>query len=255
MQLFGIDLWRIILCAVLIALVVMRGNIAALLGKIKFAKGDTAGALKVLSIADKIGNMNAANKELYGYVLLREGYPDKAEVQLRSVLPMTKRESAARYKLKNLLALAYWKQGNLDEAIEELEEVTDAGYKTTQIYQNLGILYNLAEDRQKGIKFNLEAKEYDSDDHIILDNLADAYALNGEYDKAAEIYESLMEMDPKPRFPEAYYGYGKVLINLGETEKGLKLIEESLDKPFSYLSVKSRDEVKQMLEEYKSNTK
>ncbi|MDO5310623.1 MAG: tetratricopeptide repeat protein [Clostridia bacterium] len=251
MQLFGIDLWRILLCAVLIFLVVRRANLVAIFGKIKFSKGDNDGALKIFNIANKIGNLNTANLMLYGYILLRSGKPDEAEVQFRRLLPMTKRESPERHKLQNMLALTYWKQGHLDEAIEELEEAVNAGYKTTQIYQNLGILYNLSDDHEKALKFNLEGYDYNDDDNIIMDNLADAYAINGDLEKSAEVYEKLIKRDPEPRFPEAYYGYGRVLIKLGQREKGIDMIEKSLTKSFSYMSIKTRDEVEKMLEEYK----
>lgn len=251
MKLFGIDIWRILLCAVLIFIVVRRANLVAFFGKIKFSKGDNEGALKIFKIANTIGNLNTANLMLYGYILLRSGKPDEAEVQFRRILPMTKRESPDRHKLQNMLALTYWKQGHLEEAIEELEEAIDAGYKTTQIYQNLGILYNLSEDHEKALKFNLEAYDYNDDDNIIMDNLADAYAIKGDLEKSAEIYERLMKRDPEPRFPEAYYGYGRVLIKLGNREKGIDMIEKSLTKNFSYMSIMTREEVEKMLEEYK----
>ncbi len=251
MQLFGIDLWRILLCAVLIFLVVRRANLVAIFGKIKFSNGDNDGALKIFNIANKIGNLNTANLMLYGYILLRSGKPDEAEVQFRRLLPMTRRESPERHKLQNMLALTFWKQGHLDEAIEELEEAVNADYRTTQIYQNLGILYNLSDDHEKALKFNLEGYEYNDDDNIIMDNLADAYAINGDFEKSAEIYEKLIARDPEPRFPEAYYGYGRVLIKLGQREKGIEMIEKSLTKSFSYMSIKTRDEVEKMLEEYK----
>ena len=253
MQIFGIDLWRIILCAVLITLVIKRANIVAFFGRLKYSKGDTDGALKIFAVADKVGNLNVTNQEIYGYMLLRTGNPDRAETQFRRILPMTKRDSAARYKLKNLLALTYWKQGHLDEAIEELEEVIDADFKTTQIYQNLGILYNLSGDTEKAIKFNLKAYDYNADDNIITDNLADSYAISGDYEKAAEIYGELMSRENKPEFPEAYYGYGRVLCKLGKKSEGIEMIKKSFDKPFSYMSVKSKQDVEKMLEEYENS--
>ena len=100
-------------------------------------------------------------------------------------------------------------------------------------------MYNLAGEYEKALEFNLEAYDYNSDDNIIVDNLAESYALTGDLKKAAEVYEELLSRDPEPRFPEAYYGYGEVLIKLGEREKGLELIEKSLTKPFSFLSIKS----------------
>ena len=248
MKIFGIDLWRILLCVFLIFIVVKRANLVAIFAKRSYAKRDYEKSLKIFRVADKIGNLSVANKELFGYTLLRCGFVDEAQTQLRGILPLTKRQSAQRYQLKNLIALTYWKQGNLSDAIEEMEEIIDDGYKNTQIYQNLGIFYNLCGDMEKAVKFNEEAYDYNKDDNIICDNLADAYARSGNYEKAAEIYEDLMNRDPEPRFPEAYYGYGNVLIQLGDKERGRELIEKSLTKPFSYLSIRPKEEIEQMLE-------
>ncbi len=252
MQIFGIDLWRIVLCVILIYLVVQRGNIVALFARNRYVNREFEKAVKIFSVASKIGNLNAKNREIYGYTLLRLGKVEDAQIQLRSALPITKRESAARYRIKNLLALTYWKQGNLQEAIEELEEVTEKGYKNTSIYQNLGILYNLSGNHEKAKRFNEEAYEYNKDDNIIADNLADIYAICGEYEKSAEIYEELLNRNPEPAFPEAYYGYGKVLIELGQRERGIELIEKSLEKPFSFMSIRPKEDIEKMLEEYKA---
>lgn len=251
MQIFGIDLWRILTCIILIYLVVMRANIVAIYAKKLYAGRDYEKSLKVFSVADKVGNLNVQNKLLYGYVLLRVGRVDDAVVQLRAVQPLTKRKSPQWYQVKNLIGLAYWKRGELADAIEELEEIIADDYKTTQIYQNLGILYNLSDDTDKALRFNLEAYEYNSDDNIIVDNLADCYSIRGEYEKAAELYGELVNRDPEPRFPEAYYGYGKVLAALGDTEKGIEMVEKALTKPFSFLSVRSKEEVESFLAEIK----
>ena len=112
-------------------------------------------------------------------------------------------------------------------------------------------MYNLSGDYEKALKFNLEAYEYNSDDNIIVDNLADTYSLMGNYEEAEKIYKDLINRDPEPRFPEAYYGYGKVLIELGRKSEGIEMIEKSLTKPFSFLSLKPKEDIEKMLEEYK----
>ncbi len=249
MQILGVDLWRIILCAILIFLVVKRANLVAGFAKTNYIKGDYEKSLKIFKVANTIGNLSVPNKTLYAYIQLRCGLVEEAQTSIRGILPYTKPKSADRYQLKNLLALTYWKQGNLSDAIEEMEEIVADNYKPTQIYQNLGIYYNLSGDMNRAIKFNVEAYEYNSDDHIICDNLADAYARNGENEKAAEIYEKMINSDPEPQFPEAYYGYGKVLIALGEKEKGIEMIEKSLTKPFSYLSIRPKEEIEELLQE------
>lgn len=246
MQIFGIDLWRILVIVVLIFLVVKRADIVAVFAKTKFSLKQYPEAMKLFKIADTIGNLSANNKMLLGYVCLRCGALEDARKHLNLCKNMIRRDSTDRYQIKNLLALVSWKEGNLTEAIEELEEILDSGYQTTQIYQNLGILYNLSDDTDKALRLNLEAYEYNSDDLIICDNLADTYAIRGEYETSAKYYAELMERNPKPHFPEAYYGYGKVLIALGKTEEGLAMIKESLEKPFSYLSIRSKEEIEEL---------
>ena len=247
MQIFGIDLWRIILCIVLIFLVVKRAGIVALFAKRAFGKGDNEKAIRIFKIANTIGNLNVENRLSYSYILLRSGYVDEAQLELRKLLPYTSVKSRDRYRVKNLLALTLWKQDKLSEAIEEMEEIIADDYKNTLIYQNLGILYNLSDAPVKALAFNKEAYEYNSDDNIITDNLADAYHLNGDLEKSAEIYEQLIARDPEPRFPEAYYGYGRVLIALGKKTEGIEMIEKSLTKTFSYLSIKTKEDVEEML--------
>lgn len=251
MQIFGIDLWRILLAVILIILVVKRANIVASFAKTQFAKGNYEKAIKIFKVADVIGNLNVNNKSFYGYALLRSGDPESAQVVLRGILPYTKEKTADRYQIKNLLALTYWKLGNLEDAIEELEEVVEQDYKTTVVYQNLGLLYNLSDDREKALAFNLEAYEYNSDDNIILDNLAEAYAKSGDFEKAIEYYEKLLEGEKEPHFPEAYWGYGEVLIKRGQKDKGIEMIEKSLTKKFTYLSTKTKEQVEEMLSQYK----
>lgn len=151
----------------------------------------------------------------------------------------------------SLQALVAWKEGDIELAVGKLEDVYNQGFKNTNIYQNLGIMYNLSGDYEKALAFNKEAYDYNSDDNIIVDNLADTYSLMGEYKEAEKIYEDLINREPEPRFPEAYYGYGEVLINLGKTHEGIAMIEKSLTKPFSFLSLKTKEDIENMLSSYK----
>lgn len=250
MTLFGISLWRIILIVVLIFLVVQRANLVAAFAKFKYARGRYQEAMRIFLVADKIGNMNLNNKVLLGYVCLRCGEVAEAKKALTMAAAMARPKTANCYKVKSLLALVYWKEEDLELAIETLEEIVEDGFVNTSIYQNLGVLYNLKGDLEKAEKFNVKAYEYNKDDAIICDNLADTYAQMQEYGKAEEIYEDLMHRDPPPRFPEAYYGYGKVLIALGKKEEGVKKIEEALEKPFSALSIHTKEEVEEMLRKF-----
>lgn len=243
---FGIPLWRITTCIVLIFIVVKRANLVALMAKRKYNRKDYQGAAKIFNIASKVGNMSIANYILMGYNYLRLGEVEKARVALNRAMIFSKPKSADHYSAKNIMALVEWKMGNIDEAIELLEEILEDGYRKSVIYENLGLLYNVKGDAEKAVKFSEEALDFNGDDNIILDNVAEAYAIAGDFEKAAEIYEKLMNSDNPPHFPEAYYGYGKVLIELGEKERGVQLIKESLDKPFVFLSTHSKEEIEEL---------
>lgn len=252
MTLFGIPLWRIILIVVLLFLVVQRANLVAAAAKYKCRKKDYTKALKIFLTADKIGNLNFKNKFLLGNLCLRCGAISEAKKALTAAVSMAKPRTANRYKARTMLALVYWKEGDLDLAIETIEEIVENDVRTTMVYQNLGVLYNLKGDLKKAEKFNLEAYDYNKDDAVICDNLADTYIRMQEYEKAEKIYEDLMHRDPPPRFPEAYFGYGKVLTALGKKEEGIRKMEEALEKPFSSLSVYTKEEVEAVTEEYKN---
>ena len=235
----------ILLIVSVLILITKRAELVAAAAKLMWQRGNLEKSLSLFAAADKIGTLGAGNLMLYGYILLRTGDCDGARTVLTRA-SMSAAKPPLKKRIKSMLALVEWKSGNLDLAIEMLEEVI-ADFKTSMIYQDLGLLYILSGDREKTLSFNKEAYDYNSDDLVITDNMAEAYALCGENEKAAEIYEKLLEKEP--HFPEAYYGYGLLLIEMGERERGIELIRQSLDKRFSFLSVKTKDEVLSMLKE------
>lgn len=233
---------------ILVVLVIARrGELMAVFARRKYAKGDMEGAIKMFAVANRIGKLGGASLMYYGYLLLRDGQLDFAkEILTHASLASTKPELKKR--VKSLLAVAEWKGGNLPVAIEMTEEAM-VDFKTTNLYQNLGLMYVLSGDARRALEFNKEAYEYNSDDLIIMDNLAEAYALYGDAEKASEIYEKLLEKEP--HFPEPYYGYGQLLLKNGQKERGIALIQKSLEKKFTFLSVLQKDQVEKILEDAK----
>jgi len=237
----------ILLIAWLVLMIVLRSDVIALLSRMQWKKGNTTKALKGFAFADKIGKMSAENLMYYGFIALRDGQLELARTMLNRA-SMSNPKPVLKKKIKSMLALVCWKEGDIDLAIEMLEDIISE-VKTTEIYQDLGLMYILKGDKEKALEFNREAYEYNSDNLGIMDNLAESYALCGDIEKASEIYEELLEKEP--HFPEPYYSYGMLLIEKGERERGIELIEESLDKRFTFLSVKTQQEVEGILEQYR----
>lgn len=220
-----------------------RGSIVAHFAAAAAGKGNTQKALRLYRSAEKMGGMNYNAKINYGYFLLKNGYLSDARVVFNKISMDKKLSKNAKQQLKSLQALVVWKEGRLNEAIEMLEDVTKE-YVTSMTYQSLGLLYILKRDKEKAMNYCLEAYEYNPDDNVIMDNLAEAYALCGETEKAMETYEELLSRNPY--FPDAYYGYGMLLMQNGRREEGLAYIEQSLGKKFSFLSALPRERVERI---------
>lgn len=236
MKIIGI----IVLVIGLIFVWIRRGTILAGVAANIAARGNVQRALRLYRSAEKMGKMSFGARMNYGYFLLKNGYLNDARVVFNKISMDGKLSGDAKSHLKSLQALVVWKEGRLDEAIEMLEDVTKT-YITSMTYQSLGLLYILKRDKEKAMSYCLEAFEYNPDDNVIMDNLAEAYALCGDTEKAMETYEELLGRNP--HFPDAYYGYGMLLMQNGRREEGLDYIGQSLNKKFSFLSALPRERV------------
>ena len=171
----------VILVLILLILVIKRTSVLSFAARVNIARGDVKKAIRIYDIAGRIGKMKPEQMYYYGYLLLRDGQLEKAR-QMLTFSSFEARDKELKNRIKSMLAVAEWKSGNLDIAIEMTEEVLK-DYKTTNIYQNLGLMYVVKGDAFKAVQFNEEAFDYNSDDMIIMDNLVESYAMAGETDK------------------------------------------------------------------------
>lgn len=236
----------ILTAVIIIYIFVKRADFVASFARGAYRRGNAEKAYKLYKTADKIGKMKPDNSAAYGYIALRLGKLEEARAILAKASMNALAKEPEKMRIKAMRALVFWKDGQIDLAVEMMEEVLEK-VKTSSYYENLGLLCVLSGNREKALRVCKEAYEFNSDDMIIVDNLAEAYALNEDYESAVKTYEELMEMEPY--FPEAYYGYGLLLIKLGEKERGLELIRKSLNMKFTFISVLSRDEVEKIYKE------
>lgn len=237
----------LIAVVLLFILIFKRGQLVAVFAKFCYAKGDIQKALQIFGIADKIGGMKTKNAINYGYLCLRQGDTQRAR-QILTKAYIKEKNLILKKRINSVFALVMWRNDDLDGAIDMLEGVLD-GFQETAVYQNLGVFYVLKGDAEKALEFNKKAYEFNSDDLPIMDNLAQSLVLCGKFNEAEKLYIKILENEPS--FPEPYYGFGTMLCERGEKEKGIELFEKALEKNYSYLSVKSKEEVEQILEGYK----
>ncbi len=208
----------------------------------KYHKGDFDGALNDLKSAVNHDPKNAKIRSTYAFLLLKLGNPEEAAIQIDEALKGAL--EADKNAMRVTKSLILWKQGKLDEAIEELTELIKT-YETTNVYATLGFLLIEKGDLDKALEFNLLAKEFNSSSPIIMDNLGCAYLLLGEDEKALEVYQEVMKN--KPNFPEAFYNYARVLERMGDLEKALYMVRHALTLRFWNTSTVSKDEVEAYL--------
>lgn len=205
----------------------------------KYHKGDFDGALADLKKAVEISPKSSSLRGSLAYLLLKLGHTDEAAVEIEKALSSAN-NGTERNTLRQTRALVLWKQGRLDEAIEDLEKLLQE-FETTNVYATLGFLYIEKGDLQKALDFNLKAMDYNSSNAIILDNLGSTYIRLGEFDKAEEIYQKVMKLQPV--FPEAYYNYARVLEKAGDLDKALYMVRHSLTLRFWNISTVTKEEV------------
>ncbi|NSW90886.1 MAG: tetratricopeptide repeat protein [Firmicutes bacterium] len=228
-----------------------RATIFALLGRTSYYKGNMEKGLVWFERAYKTGIAKPHTVTSYAYLLLKSGKIEEAEKILENLLRSNLNEDD-KMLVKSNMALVYWKKGNLDDAIKTLEEVISS-YETTNVYGSLGYMLIQKGDMDKALEFNLKAYDYNNSNAIILDNLGQTYYLRHEYDKAFEIYEKLMALNPS--FPEAYYNYALVLKAKGENEKALETVKKALGYRLSFLSTIQKEDIDTLIKELEKNTK
>jgi tetratricopeptide (TPR) repeat protein len=219
-----------------------------LIGNIKYTKGNMDDALIWYSRAYNDKNCSIKGKILYGYLLLKLDKIDKSE-EVFNVILQSKISEDEEMGVKQNLALLLWKRGKLDDSIAMLEKVFE-NHRNTAVYGSLGFMLILKGDLDKALKFNQEAYEYNNTDCIILDNLGQTYYLKGEYEKSKEIYEKLTAQNPK--FAEAYFNYGLLLMAENENEKALEFIKKSKNYKLYALSSITNEDIESKIEEIES---
>lgn len=232
----------VMLLGFLLLAFIMRGDLLATYAQLQYNKDHGKGFLWY-ERAMKTGKMRPQSMLVYAYLLIRDGVLDKSEKIINKTMFMYKDKLTDEYRCASHLNLSIikWKRGQLKDAIEELEEVYNTGFRSTVMYGTLGTYYLLNGQYVKALEFHKEALEYNDTDHSIRDNLALNYYLCGNISMADEIYESLMDEDPK--FIEPYYNYGMVLEQMGEYEAAMANYKKAMTITVKFLSTVTHEQV------------
>lgn len=222
------------------------GNFYGLLGYFNHTRGMNDKAMSWYKKAEKNDVTSPSFQMAYGVLLLRSGYFEEAKRIFEKMLVFYPKNENVKINAKINLALVYWKLGELDTAIERMQELHNK-LKNSNTYGTLGYFLVEKGDYEEALKFNMDALDYDDTDSVVLDNIGQIYYRQGDIDKAFTYFQKAHEQK-EDQVVTLYY-LAEIYKQRGELDKARELLESALKCNISALSIVSRETVELKLKE------
>lgn len=227
-------------------------------GRKFFSEGNYGAAKRMFKKAVDTGHAKGDIRMEYSYILLRTGDVEEAEQVVNNMLAY---KINPKYKGRAIIqrCMCYYKRGNLQEAIDDAMELYNDGYRSIMLYGMIGY-FKILQAPMSDDTFNFckEAYDYADDDRDICDNLLICYYNRGNYEKAKELSDKVLEK--KPKFVEAWYHAAQIDDKLGLYEDALEKLEHIKDCNRSYMTtipeldvIKLRESIKAKLNPSEEN--
>ncbi len=212
-----------------------------------YIKGDAQSAVKLYKKAVSTKRASDKVKLQYAVALLKQGFAEDAEGVFDGIIVSQKADKKLKLTAKTYRAMAYSKQGKMQDAREDAQEVFDL-MKNSMSYSLLGyVMHAMNAPVEELLAFCEEGYEYNSDDRDICDNYLLALFKNGELEKAREIGNKLIA--DNPTFIEGYFHTAMCENALGNKKEAKHLLEKIADCKRVYLTTVSEEEVAELLRE------
>lgn len=199
------------------------------------SKGQYDKAIALYDEAYKKGADKPAVLKSYSVLLMRMGRMDDA----LEVLKKMERQPGLTPKDKSSMHVNYaiilWKKGHIDRALEILDDEF-RHTKTGTLYSIIGFLKIEKGDADEALAFNKAALEYDDEDAVLLDNLAQTYyRLLGDKETAKTYFDKAIAV--KPDAIDTNYFLALYDIEAGDyasARKHLETSKEGFTSPLNY---------------------
>jgi len=226
------------------------GNMAGNKALAAHSKGDYRTALKLYEEAYAKGMDKPKLLKSYSVLLIRTSHFDKA-LEIIKQLEKMPMDAKSKTDLHINYAIILWKKGHLDRAMEILEDEF-RHTKNGTLYSIIGYLKIEQGDAEAAIRFNQEAVEYDEEDAVFLDNLAQSYyRLKGDKETAKKYFDQAIAIRPKSI--DTNYFLALYDIENGDIESAkdrLDLARLGMTSPLNYATPEmidaKRDELRNM---------
>jgi tetratricopeptide (TPR) repeat protein len=220
------------------------GGLYSLLGYINHSKGNLDKAEKLYNKAMDKDSLKANHQMSYGVLLLKKGDFERAKKVFEGLLIFSSDKPMIKNSAKINQSIVYWKLGDLDTALEMIQEVHNK-LKNTRTYALLGYLLIEAGDLDKALAFNLEAYDYDDTDAELIDNLAQTYYRLGDKENALKYFKLAEEENPDQI--STLYHLGCLYQEKGDLEGAREMFNRALERDISAISSISRSQIEERL--------
>lgn len=215
-----------------------------------FEMGNEKAACEWYKKAYDTGRAKVDIKSSYAYLLLRTGHADEAERVLDPIIRVRGLAPEKKNLAKQQRCMVYYKQGRLDEAIADAEEIMETGYRNTNLYGMMGYFKLLSNSPiEETLEFCKEAYDYNDEDRDIMDNLSLCYYKLNKYDEAKELSDKIIEQFPE--FLEGYYHGAQIAIKLHDYKTAGEYVEKMSECKRSALTTVSEEEAEALAQEVK----
>ncbi|MGL5354006.1 MAG: tetratricopeptide repeat protein [Clostridium sp.] len=203
--------------------------ICGFMGKLGISNKHPNKAISWYKTAAKFRNAKAKYIINYVYCEIKYGYVEDADRILTRILK--RRETHKPFKGQDIIdiqmvrALLEWKKGDVDKAIEILNELFEQE-KTLTLYTTLAYMKTIKGNVNDSLEFSKEAyKRFEND--ILVRSI---YGINlykdGQKDEAGKIFEVLAE--GITNIPDTLYFYALLLIESGNEEEAIEMLKKAM---------------------------
>ncbi|MBE5786292.1 MAG: tetratricopeptide repeat protein [Clostridiales bacterium] len=219
----------------------------------KHQKGNIEEAKADYKALYESGYISATYLMPYTVLLLRDGGEENYNKVKEILKACEKAPDLTQDKRQQLwvnYAVAQYKLGEMEKAINLLEKAHHKG-ANGMIYGALGFLYIEAGDKEKAMAYNMEAYEYDEEDAVLLDNLAQTYyRLENNKEEARKYFEKAHEY--KEGQIDTLYFLSLYDEEEGKIDDAIEKLEKALEGRFSPLNYANKARVEEKLAQLKA---
>lgn len=198
------------------------------------------------------GYISATYMLPYSILLLKKGGQEnygKVKEILKKAEKAPDLSPDKRTQLLMYYAVAQYKMGEMEKAIHLLEAAHQKS-PCGNTYGALGFLYIQAGDAEKALPFNQAAVEYDDEDPVALDNLAQTYyRLLDDKETAKPYFEKALEF--KEGQIDTLYFLSRYDLEAGNRQAALEKLEKAANGNFSPLNYVTKEQVEREIRQLK----